>query len=81
MAARVCVCMCVRLSIFIKGRESSKGDRVSRYCELREGGGSRELCVNGFQKPAQDKTLWKSFMASVDHLANVLKPQQVGVTV
>lgn len=37
-------------------------------------------CVNAFQKPAQDEMLW-SFMASENHLANVLKPEQVGVTV
>lgn len=80
MAAGVCVYMCVRLSIFIKARVTSKGDWVSRYCELSEGGGTREDCVNSFQKPAQDETLW-SFMASVNHLANVLKPEQVGVTV
>ncbi len=36
--------------------------------------------MNAFQKPAQDKMLW-SFTASGNHLANVLKPEQVGVTV
>lgn len=71
---------CMRLSIFIKARVTSKGDRVSRYCELREGGGTRDSCVNAFQKPVQDETLWR-FMASVNHLANVLKPEQVGVAV
>ncbi len=39
-----------------------------------------EDCVNAFQTPAQDETLW-SFMASVKHLANILKPEQLGVTV
>ena len=52
-----CVCMSERLSIFIKARVTSKGDRVSRYCELSEGGGTREDCVNAFQKPVQDETL------------------------
>lgn len=37
--------------------------------------------MNAFQKPALDETLWRSFMASVNHLANVLKPEQVGVAV
>lgn len=36
--------------------------------------------MNAFQKPVQDETLWR-FMASVNHLANVLKPEQVGVAV
>lgn len=73
--------MCVRLSIFIKGRVTSKGDIVSCNCELSKGGGTREDCVNAFQKPAQDETLRRNFMASVNHVANVLKPEQVGVTV
>lgn len=38
-------------------------------------------CVNASQKPAKDETLWRTFMTSVNHLANVLKPDQVGVTV
>lgn len=37
------------------------------------GGGVREDCVNAFEKSAVDETL-KSFMASENHLANVLKP-------
>lgn len=48
MAAGVCVYMCVRLSIFIKARVTSKGDWVSRYCELSEGG-------------AQGRTVWILF--------------------
>lgn len=36
--------------------------------------------MNAFLKPVQDETLW-SFMASVNHLANVLNPEHVGVTV
>lgn len=61
MAAGVCVRMRVKLSIFIKGRVTSRGDRVSRYCELSEGGGTREDRVNAFQKPAQDETLSEEF--------------------
>ena len=61
MAAGVCVRMRVKLSIFIKGRVTGKGDRVSRYCELSEGGGTREDRVNAFQKPAQDETLLEKF--------------------
>lgn len=43
------MCVCVRLSIFIKVRVTSKGDRVSRYCELSEGG------------EAQGRTVWMLF--------------------
>lgn len=53
MAAGLCVY--VRLSIFIKGRETSKGDRVSHLCEVSEGGGGRESCVNASQKPTRIK--------------------------
>lgn len=34
-----CVRMCVTLSISIKARVTSKGDRVSRNCELSAGRG------------------------------------------
>lgn len=61
----------MKLSIFTKARVASKGDRVSCYCEWWEG--VREDCVSAFEKPAVDETL-KSFMASENHLANVLKP-------
>lgn len=33
-----------------------------------------------FKKAAQDETLWRSFTAGVNHLANILKAKQVGVT-
>lgn len=71
--------MCVRDYQFsLKGRETSKRDRVSRYCELSKGGSRGEECVNAFEKPAQDEMLWR-FMDSENRLANVLKPERVHV--
>ena len=35
--------------------------------------------MNAFQKLAQDETLWRSFTASRNHLANILKADHVGV--
>lgn len=72
--------MCVRDYQFsLKGRETSKGDRVSRYCELSKGGSRGEECVNAFEKPAQDEMLWR-FMTSENRLVNVLKPERVHVS-
>lgn len=75
------LCMYVRLSIFIKSRETSKGDRVAHLCELSGGVGQEGVLCEWLSKAFADQTLWRSFMASVNHLANVLKPKQVGVTV